>query len=116
MSKGTISRYKIGEIIKIRNLVGHDEMWNGTRAMITSEPYIQPDYGVTLIDIQIDGITGFALEPWNIEKITAEEYEAEYDSYVDAKYLDPLHVGVDYDGRRIVNWVDCVWKPRHLRL
>jgi hypothetical protein len=108
-------KFKVGEVVRIKNLVAPDDIWNGTEAIVLSDPYTHPEHNMTIIDVQFDEITGWAIEPWNLEKISEEEYDSWVDeNYLSAKrrrYMDPLGDGQPYDGRKVVKWSDCVWQP-----
>jgi len=111
MPKPKIKTFIIGEVCKVKDLIAPDDIWNGTQVIVMSKPYQHPKTGMTVMNVMVDECTGWAVEPWNLEKIGEEEYDA----YVDKKYLDPNGTGDPYDGNKVVKWSDCVWKPKNLK-
>ncbi len=106
-----VSKFKIGDVAKVKDLVSPDDIWNGTTVIIMSNPYEHPKTGCIVMNVMVDETTGWAVEAWNLEKVGEEEYDA----YVDKRYLDPNGTGEPYDGNKVVRWQNCVWQPKNLR-
>ena len=110
MNKLTPSQFRVGDVARIKGLTAPDDIWNGTEVIIKSKPYLHKETGCLAINIEMESTKGLALSPWNLEKIT----EAEYDAYVDHRYLNPNgfdETAEPYDGRKVTKWKDCVWQP-----
>jgi hypothetical protein len=110
MSAKMPEKFAIGEIARIRNLESPDDIWNGSEVVVMSRAYTHPKNDMLVINVKIDEATGWAVEPWNLEKIT----EDEHDAYIDHRYLNPngwSDTHQAYDGNKVVKWSDCVWQP-----
>ena len=86
----------INDVIRVRDLHPPDENWNGTLAIVISNPYVHPIMYHHVVKIKIDD-TLWAVEVRNVEKVSPAEKEA---------YFRNL------ESNRLVSWNQCQWKPK----
>jgi len=99
-------RFRIGEVAKLKGLDAPEHIYNGKEVLIKSNAYWHKEAKTLVINVEFEDVKGMCVTPWNLEKISEEDWDA----MVDHRYLNPNSTD-RYDGNDPGNWNDCVWKP-----